>query len=72
VPFLRRQAARRDSILPGLVFLFWVVFLHAPRVAGSLRNGDESASMVVALAMSASAFIFAAWADSSGMSSTKG
>jgi hypothetical protein len=72
VPFLARQGAPRELIFSGLECLFWVLFLHTPRVAGSLRNSNEWASLMDALAMSASAFIFAAWADSSGMSSTKG
>ncbi len=71
VALLINVCARLASILLGLMFLFWVLFLHAPRVAGSLRNGNEWASMMVALAMSGSAFVFAGWASPSRQASTK-
>jgi uncharacterized membrane protein len=52
--------ARLASILLGVMMLSWVVFLHAPRVAAHLRNGDEWTSAFVALAMSGAGFILAA------------
>jgi len=45
--------------LLGLMFLLWVVFLHAPRVAAHLHNGDEWNSLLVALALSGAAFVTA-------------
>jgi uncharacterized membrane protein len=43
----------------GIMFLLWVLVLHAPRVAAALHNGDEWASLLVALAMSGGSFIIA-------------
>jgi uncharacterized membrane protein len=43
----------------GIMFLLWVVLLHAPRVAAQPRNGDEWSSAFVALAMSGGAFVIA-------------
>jgi len=43
----------------GIMFLLWVLVLHAPRVAAALHNGDEWNSMVVALAFSGASFIVA-------------
>jgi len=51
---------RLAAILLGVMFLFWTLFLHAPRVAASLHNGDEWSSFFVALAFSGSSFIVAA------------
>jgi hypothetical protein len=45
--------------LLGTMFLLWVVLLHAPRVAGAVRNGDEVTSLSVALAMSGVGFVVA-------------
>ena len=45
--------------LLGIMFLLWVVLLHAPRVAGAPRNGDEVTSLFVCLAMSGVGFILA-------------
>jgi len=52
--------ARLAGILLGSMFLFWVVFLHAPRVMAQIHNGDEWTSAFIALAMSAGAFVVAA------------
>jgi uncharacterized membrane protein YphA (DoxX/SURF4 family) len=52
--------ARPAAILLGLMFLLWAVILHAPRVAASLRSGDEWSSAFVALALSGGAFMVAA------------
>ena len=52
--------ARLAGILLGSMFLFWVVFLHAPRVMAQVHNGDEWTSAFIALAMGAGAFVVAA------------
>jgi len=43
----------------GVMFLLWVLCLHGPRVAAALRNGDEWASLLVALGISGGGFILA-------------
>jgi uncharacterized membrane protein YphA (DoxX/SURF4 family) len=58
--FATKIQIRLAAALLGLMFFLWVVLLHAPRVAGQLHNEDEWNSLLVALAMSASAFILAA------------
>lgn len=50
---------RLAGILLPAMFLIWVVELHAPRVAHVLHNGNEWASMIVALAMDATGLIVA-------------
>jgi hypothetical protein len=35
----------------GFTFLFWVIFLHLPRVAGDTHIEPEKTSMFIALAM---------------------
>jgi uncharacterized membrane protein YphA (DoxX/SURF4 family) len=52
--------ARLAGILLGVMFLLWVLLLHAPRVFAAIHNQDESTSLFVALAFSGSSFIFAA------------
>ncbi len=52
--------ARIAGIMLGVMFLLWVLFLHAPRVLANLHNQDELTSLFVALAFSGRAFIFAA------------
>lgn len=47
------------ATLLGLMFLLWVVVLHAPRVAGRLHNGDEWSSLFVALAFAGGSFVVA-------------
>jgi len=51
--------ARLAGILLGIMFLLWVLLLHAPRVFANLHNQDELTSLFVALAFSGSSFIFA-------------
>jgi uncharacterized membrane protein len=47
---------RLASSLLGVMFLIWVVILHAPRIVAS-HNGNEWTSGFVALAMSGGAFL---------------
>jgi uncharacterized membrane protein YphA (DoxX/SURF4 family) len=51
--------ARLAGIILGIMFLLWVVLLHAPRVFANLHNQDELTSLFVALAFSGSSFVFA-------------
>jgi uncharacterized membrane protein len=44
----------------GVMFLLWVIVLHAPRVFAAPRNGDELTSLFVAMAMCGSCLIVAA------------
>jgi uncharacterized membrane protein YphA (DoxX/SURF4 family) len=44
----------------GIMFLLWVLVLHAPRVVAQPRNGDEWSSLFVALALAGGSFILAA------------
>jgi len=57
--FAAGKMLRLAGILLGSMFLIWVVILHAPRVAGAMRNGDEVTSLFVCLAMSGVGFILA-------------
>jgi hypothetical protein len=50
---------RLSGILLGMMFLLWVVLLHAPRVAMSPHNGNEWTSEFVALAMCGASFVLA-------------
>jgi uncharacterized membrane protein len=50
---------RTGAALLGLMFLLWVVVLHAPRVAAARHDGNEWTSALVALAMSGGAFVLA-------------
>lgn len=43
----------------GLMFLLWVVVLHAPRVAAAAHEGNEWTSAFMALAMSGGSFVLA-------------
>jgi uncharacterized membrane protein YphA (DoxX/SURF4 family) len=52
--------ARLAGTLLGIMFLLWVLLLHAPRVFAAIHNQDELTSLFVALAFSGSSFIFAA------------
>jgi uncharacterized membrane protein YphA (DoxX/SURF4 family) len=54
-----KALAPLGATLLGIMFLFWTVFLHAPRIAMKLHNGDEWTSGVVALAMCGAAFYIA-------------
>ena len=51
--------ARTVMTLLGVMFLLWVVVLHAPRVLAALHNGNEWTSGIVALAMGGGALIMA-------------
>jgi hypothetical protein len=51
--------ARLGATWLGIMFLLWVLVLHAVRVAAALHNGDEWASLFVALALSGGSFILA-------------
>lgn len=53
------RLARLAGILLGVMFLIWVVTLHGPRVAHAVTNGDEWASLLVAVAMAGGGFIVA-------------
>ena len=59
VSIIIRKTGRLGATLLGIMFLLWVVVLHAPRVLASPHNGDEWSSAFVALAMSGGAFIVA-------------
>ena len=50
---------RLAAALLGLMFLLWVVVLHAPRVVAAAHDGNEWTSAFVALAMSGGAFLVA-------------
>ncbi len=56
---LIQQSATLASISLGLMFLLWVLILHAPRVAASPHSGNEWTSAIMALAMSGTAFAVA-------------
>jgi uncharacterized membrane protein len=51
--------ARLGAGLIGLMFFLWVFTLHAPRVAAAPQNGDEWASLFVALGMAGASWIVA-------------
>jgi uncharacterized membrane protein YphA (DoxX/SURF4 family) len=48
------------ATLLGVMFVLWVLVLHAPRVVAQPRNGDEWTSAFVALAFAGGSFILAA------------
>jgi uncharacterized membrane protein len=54
-----RKFAWLGATLLGLMFLLWTLLLHAPRVARALHNGDEWASLFVALASAGASFVIA-------------
>jgi uncharacterized membrane protein/uncharacterized membrane protein YphA (DoxX/SURF4 family) len=54
-----QRMVRLSAGLLGVMFLLWVIVLHAVRVAASPTNGDEVTSLLVALAMSGVGFILA-------------
>lgn len=56
-----KNYARLATTWLGIMFLLWVIVLHAPRVAAHPRNGDEWSSLFVALAMGGGCFIVASW-----------
>jgi uncharacterized membrane protein len=56
---LARVYARLGATMLGAMFLFWALFLHAPRVAAAIRNGDEWSSAFVALTLSGGSLVVA-------------
>ena len=54
-----RQQMRLAASLLGLMFLLWVIGLHAPRVFAALHNGNEWTSALVALAMCGGSWVIA-------------
>jgi hypothetical protein len=52
--------ARLAGFMLGVMFLLWVLVLHAPRAIAAMHNGDEWTSLFVALAMGGASFILAA------------
>jgi uncharacterized membrane protein len=54
-----QKAARLSAALLGLMFFLWVLIVHLPRVAAAPHNGNEWASLLVALAMSGGALLVA-------------
>ncbi|MDW5267114.1 MULTISPECIES: hypothetical protein [Acidobacteriaceae] len=50
---------RLAAALLGLMFLLWVVVLHAPRVVAAVHNGNEWTSGMIALAMCGGSFVLA-------------
>jgi hypothetical protein len=53
------------GFLLGVMFLLWVVILHAPRVAADLHNPDEWSSALIAFAMGGASWIAATLAATS-------
>jgi uncharacterized membrane protein YphA (DoxX/SURF4 family) len=51
ISLLTNIKTRLASALLGLMFLFWVIFLHLPRVAAATHIEPEKTSMFIALAM---------------------
>jgi uncharacterized membrane protein YphA (DoxX/SURF4 family) len=61
VSIATRVIVRPASSLLGVMFLFWVAALHAPRVAAALQNKEEWNSLFVCLAMSGFALVLPAY-----------
>jgi uncharacterized membrane protein len=51
ISILTNIKTRLASALLGFMFLFWVIFLHLPRVAAATHIEPEKTSMFIALAM---------------------
>jgi uncharacterized membrane protein YphA (DoxX/SURF4 family) len=51
--------SRLSALLLALMFMLWVIMLHAPRVIGSMRIEAEWTSMFIALAMGAISLLLA-------------
>jgi len=51
ISILSNIKTRLACALLGFMFLFWVIFLHLPRVAGDTHIEPEKTSMFIALAM---------------------
>ena len=54
-----RQLDEWAGFLLGVMFLLWVVLLHAPRVAADRHNPDEWSSALIALGMCGGSWIVA-------------
>lgn len=65
IAMLFRQQERLAALCLGIMFLLWVIVLHAPRVLAHPHNGDELTSLFVALAFSGASFIIATSASRS-------
>jgi uncharacterized membrane protein YphA (DoxX/SURF4 family) len=50
ISILTKIKTRLASILLGFMFLFWVIFLHLPRVAADTHKEAEKTSMFIAFA----------------------
>ncbi len=59
VSFLTKVKASLAGLMLGVMFLIWVLILHAPRIAASSHNQNEWTSGLIALAMCGAGFIFA-------------
>jgi uncharacterized membrane protein YphA (DoxX/SURF4 family) len=57
--FITKIKASLSGFMLGLMFLIWVVILHAPRIAAASHNQNEWTSGLIALAMCGAGFIFA-------------
>lgn len=68
IAMIIKVQARVGAALLGLMFLLWVVVLHAPRSIAAFNNGGEWASLFVALGLSGGSFIIAATMSKSGPS----
>jgi uncharacterized membrane protein len=60
ISLLTNIKTRLASCLLGFMFLFWVIFLHLPRVAAATHIEPEKTSMFIALAMCGIFFTIAA------------
>ena len=60
ISLLTNIKTRLASALLGFMFLFWVIFLHLPRVAAATHIEPEKTSMFIALAMCGVFFTIAA------------
>lgn len=64
ISIVTRKYMKLAAGLLGLMFLLWVVLLHAPRVAAAVHNGDEWTSALVALSMCGGSWMIAGRAKS--------
>ena len=64
ISLLINVKTRLASALLGFMFLFWVIFLHLPRVAAATHIEPEKTSMFIALAMCGVFFTIASEGES--------
>ena len=57
--FITQIKAPVAGSMLGIMFLIWVVFLHAPRIAAASHDQNEWTSGFIALAMCGAGFVFA-------------